>query len=320
MPLHTHKPNEDLISKYFKSFNDEEIEGYMHILKVATFDDMQAVLDDFKPYFESAHLDARSVFHVEVGINLHPDAGIDDPVASISYPRTLPIRTRRGLFGEAFSGLLTELVPFIGKHNWQIPVFLFRFHAEIGAYLYTLRRDPSREREVHGRKGDDFIAIVLDENKTVVRVLSGEAKWRTKLQQSVVNNLLYGDKKTDPETGKLKHNGNGIINSLNQAVDPPHGLKQIQQILSAIAPDEYADTIVSIDEAVTAEQSNIECTNLIVLAGNRPPTLEDDGCLAPHDEKPDGYTSDRDLQIVEVLFESGEILTDALYDSLFEEE
>src|SRR5437868_5449588 len=97
-----------------------------------------------RPYFESAHLDARDHFHEQIGIDLHPDA--DAPGAHATYPACLPSTARRGLFGEVMAGMLTEHYAFIGDHKWRIPIFLFRYHADVEAYLFALARDPSRTR------------------------------------------------------------------------------------------------------------------------------------------------------------------------------
>ena len=78
-----------------------------------------------------------------------------------------------------------EAYEFVGKHEWLIPVFLFRNHEDAGQYIYTLSRDPDRKREVLGRKGDDFIAIVVNEQGKVTRFIAGEAKWRGELMINV---------------------------------------------------------------------------------------------------------------------------------------
>ena len=319
MALHTYIPSAEILSKHFKGFKDEELPGYLHILLEARYANDADVLTDFKPYFESAHLDARIQFHDEIGIDLHPDAGLDDNIDTISYPASLPVKAKRGLFGEAFSGLLTETCTYIGDHSWVIPVFLFRFHQEAGAYLFTLRRNPDAKREMHGRKSDDFIAICIDEDGNLERVLSGEAKWRKTLTQSVVDALLYGDKVKDEKTGISEHNGRGILDGFNRAVDPPHGLKQVQRILKSLDPEGHADTIFSIDQAVLANTSTLPRTNLIVIAGNGGARRKPSTPMIPWKSKPEGYTSSKDLQVVEVIFDGGETMIDALYDALYED-
>jgi hypothetical protein len=50
-----------------------------------------------RPYFESAHLDAREYFHAQIGISLHPDA-VGGPIP-VSYPNCLPSKAGRGNIG-----------------------------------------------------------------------------------------------------------------------------------------------------------------------------------------------------------------------------
>jgi hypothetical protein len=96
------------------------------------------------------------------------------------------------------AGMLTEHYEYVGGHDWVIPVFLFRFHEDAEAYLFALARDEERKREVYGRRGSDFLALALNDDGEVVRFIAGEAKWRKKLRKSVVAELMYGKKTTDP--------------------------------------------------------------------------------------------------------------------------
>ena len=43
------------------------------------------------------------------------------------------------------AGMACEAYKFVGKHEWLIPVFLFRNHEDAGQYIYTLNRDPDRQ-------------------------------------------------------------------------------------------------------------------------------------------------------------------------------
>ncbi len=71
---------------------------YGHILleQVAPID--AALIDGLRPHFESAHLDAREVFHRAARIDLHPDA--NGPGGNAQYPNCLPPTAKKGLFGE----------------------------------------------------------------------------------------------------------------------------------------------------------------------------------------------------------------------------
>jgi hypothetical protein len=81
--------------------------NYGHILfeQAAPIDD--ALIDGLRPYFESAHLDAREVFHRAARIDLHPDAnGLG---GNAQYPNCLPPTAKKGLFGEVIAGLMADL-------------------------------------------------------------------------------------------------------------------------------------------------------------------------------------------------------------------
>ncbi len=83
-----------------------------------------------------------------------------------------------GMMTEAFQG------KFVGGHEWRIPIFLFREHADVEAYLWDLARDPARTRQIFGRFGSDFVGLSLNDAGEVVRFIAGEAKWRQRLNVS----------------------------------------------------------------------------------------------------------------------------------------
>jgi hypothetical protein len=133
------------------------------------------------------------------------------------------------LFGEVVAGLVTEAYQdeFVGGHPWRVPIFLFREHDDVEKYLWALRFDPARTREIYGRHGSDFIGISLNAQGEVVRVIAGEAKWRKTLTDSVIENLLHGPKEEDEDTGEMVHNGRGIWFEINRDSPIPHGLRQL---------------------------------------------------------------------------------------------
>jgi len=153
-------------------------------------------------------------------MSLHPDAGA--PGCNAKYPNCLPAITRRGLFGEVMSGMMTEALEFIGEHEWIVPIFLFRNQEDVRQYIYTLSRDPSRTREVYGRKGDDFIGIVIDDEGKVTRFIAGEAKWRKTWNDSTLDRVMLGDKIKDPkDPTKSLHNGKGVWFEINRSLKVP---------------------------------------------------------------------------------------------------
>lgn len=287
---------------------------YGHILfeqAVAIDDDLIAAL---RPYFESAHLDAREVFHRAARIDLHPDA--DAPGGNARYPNCLPPTARKGLFGEVMAGMIAEAYQFVGQHRWTIPIFLFRYHAEVEAYIFDLARDPARVREVSGRHGNDFIALGLDPNTgEVARFIAGEAKWRAKLTPAVMDELMLGE--LEGPKGARVRNGKGIWNEMNVGLAVPQGLEQISKLLREKAPDEFAEAIVSLDRALLIGAAPMPRTDYIFISGNKAARRGAGQAYLPTTAPPRDYTAARTLQVVELVIEGGVDLIDRLYKSLW---
>ena len=275
------------------------------------------LIEALRPYFESAHLDAREYFHAQIGIDIHPDA--DGLGSNACYPNCLPKKSIRGLFGEVMSGMFAQgyFNEFIGQHEWAVPIFLFRFHADVESYLWTLSRDPARTREIFGRFGSDFIGLKLDEEGEVIRVIAGEAKWRDRLTRSTVNALLLGEWITDDETGERTRSGKGVWFELNRDPDVPHGLRQLQRLLELRSPDDHAAAILSIDRAIALDGPALPRTNLVLISGNGARRRRRGECLIPWEELPEEYTAPHDLQVVELILEEGGDLIDEVYSSLW---
>lgn len=316
--MHTSPPPTEALDQWLEP-NGTVKENYGHLLLEQKVDIDQDLIDALRPYFESAHLDAREHFHALIGISLHPDAaGVQSPV---SYPKCLPSKAHRGLFGEVVAGLVTEAYQseFVGGHAWRVPIFLFREHDDVEKYLWALRFDPTRTREIYGRHGSDFIGISLNAQGEVARVIVGEAKWRKSLTDSVVKSLLLGPKEKDEDSGEMVHNGRGIWFEVNRDTPIPHGLRQLQKLLEQRDPDGHANAIMSIDRAVLGQGPTLGRTNLVLIVGNRAKTREALTCQIPWEETPNEYTAPHDLQVVEVVLEGGDGLIDALYTTLWQD-
>ena len=316
--MHTCPPPLDALEDWLTA--NGTVEGqYGHLLLEQTGASDDALLDALRPYFESAHLDAREHFHEQVGLSLHPDA--DGPGAGVCYPNCLPTTARRGLFGEVVAGLVTQAyqADIVGEHTWSVPIFLFRYHADVEAYLWTLARDPARERQVFGRFGSDFIGLSLDAAGAVVRVIAGEAKWRATLTASAVQTLLLGPRVKDEKTGEMKRTHRGVWYELNRDTPVPHGLRQLQRLLEHRDPDGHAAAILSIDRAIALDGPPLARTNLLLIAGNGAATREASGFLIPWDAAPAEYTASHPLQVVELILTGGEDLIDELYDKLWQD-
>ncbi|WP_442807665.1 hypothetical protein [Trinickia soli] len=315
MPLHTCPPPKKAINRWLKRY-PSEVGNYGHLLLEQNGKCDDALIAELVGYFESAHADAREFFHAQMGIDLHPDAGAEG--SQVTYPTCLPPITRRGLFGEVMAGMLTEHYDYIGGHNWKIPVFLFRYHEDAEAYLFALARDEKRKREVYGRRGSDFLALALNETGEVVRFIVGEAKWRKKLQRSVVDELMYGKKSKNPDTGKLEHDGKGIWYQVNRDIPVPHGLRQLQRLLREIDPEGYSAAIATLDRVLVVKDARpLPRTNLILISGGDVPSREARYSLIPWEEIPDDYTAPHDLQVVELILSDGDSVIDGVYDALW---
>jgi hypothetical protein len=312
--MHNCKPPGRILEDWLKPYSTT-VGNYGHLLleQQAASDD--ALVKAFVPYFESAHQDAREHFHNQIGIDLHPDA--DSTGSHANYPGCLPPTARRGLFGEVMAGMLTEHYAFVGNHNWEVPIFLFRHHEDVEHYLFALARNPARIRAVFGRFGSDFLAIELDEKGHVTRYLAGEAKWRKSLTQGVVDKLMLGETVKD-ENGEKAHSGRGIWYQLNVDTDIPHGLRQLQRLLKERDSEVWSAAILSIDKALMLKNStSIPRTNLVLLSGNGGERREQGSVFIEWECKPADYKSPHDLQVVELILSNGECLIDKIYDSLW---
>lgn len=290
--------------------------GHLLLEQKAAIDD--ALINSLRPYFESAHLDARRHFHDELSIELHPDA---DSRSTLAYPDCLPKSAKLGLFGEVLAGLVTEAyqADFVGGHAWRVPIFLFRKHGDVENYLWALKFDPDQVRTIFGRHGTDFIGISLGTTGEVIRLIVGEAKWRASLTDSVVAEILYGEKKKDKKTGLSQHNGRGVWNAFNRDAPIPWGLRQLQRLLEDQDPHGHAAAIVSMDRAV-ATKTPFPRTDLLLICGNGAKGREAGMPVVDHRDVPADYKAGNDLQVVEVILEGGEVLIDQLYSSLWEDE
>lgn len=320
--MHTCPPPKKALEKWLIQY--PSVKGpYGHLLLEQKGKNGQALLDALRPYFESAHLDAREHFHAEAGIDLHPDA--TGEAAGVQYPGFLPDKAKGGLFGEVMAGLIAESYEMVGEHIWSVPIFLFRYHEDAGAYLFDLVRDPKKKREIFGRKGDDFIGVSFDDDGAVVRFIAGEAKWRKNLIPSVVTEMLNGkEKKTKGDAAKsatVIKKTKGIWQEINTSPSVPQGVRQLQRLLEDNDPETYSAAILSLDKALIASNpAPIPRTDLILIVGNKSATYEKGNPYIGWQEMPTEYTAGNDLQVVEVILQNGDVLIEKLYESLWLEE
>jgi hypothetical protein len=185
--MHTCPPPTEALEKLLE-VHPSTNGNFGHLLILQKTKDDGSLCKALKPYFEYAHLDAREVFHADIGIDLHPDAA-GGGVPPIAYPNCLPMTTQKGLFGEVLAVLVTENYELVGGHEWCVPIFLFRHHEDARNYLFALARDPTRTRQAVGRLGSDFIGLLLDDDGAVIRFIAGEAKWQDSkcLSENILN-------------------------------------------------------------------------------------------------------------------------------------
>ena len=220
------------------------------------------------------------------------------------------------------AGLITESYEFVGGHTWCIPVFLFRYHADVEKYLFDLARDPERVRQVFGRFGSDFLGLSLAEDGAVVRFIAGEAKWRQTLTKSAVDRLMLGKLIDNPNgNGERIRSGKGVWYEVNRDTPVPHGVRQLQRLLQERDPEGYSAAILSLDRALLVRDGvPVPRTDLVLIAGNDVPGREKNHSLIPWEETPPEYTAGNDLQVVEVILNNGDELIDAIYDALWTQE
>lgn len=310
--LHTEPPPRSTLDRIFH----RTVAGsgtYGHLLleqSVSSFSDTD--ISELRPYFESAHLDAREIFHAAARISLHPEDG--GKGAHATYPNCLPPKTIRGLFGEVMCGIVAETYSLVGGKTWRVPIFLFREHAPVARYIFDLVRDPTRVKEVHGRPGNDFIGLELAADGTVLAFIAGEAKWRTDLTASTIDGIMKGDGK-GKGTARVWAD-NGVWNDINTALLVPQGIQQICDLLKIKDRDGYARTILSLDRALLMDVGPPR-TDLVLVAGNRSASRATGICLLPTAAPPPDYKAMRPLQIVEIVLLDGEDMIKRLYSSLW---
>ncbi|MBT9508371.1 hypothetical protein [Rhodoferax sp.] len=315
--MHTCLPPTDAIEEWLNCYPSFK-GSYGHLLLEQKEDPPPDLAGSLVPYFESAHEDARKYFSEQIGIDLHPDSDGVQNEAELLYPRCLPVSARRGLFGEVMAGMLTEQYTYIGKHEWDVPIFLFRYHADVEKYLFDLSRNDTRTRQVFGRFGSDFLGLCLDYEGNVIRFIAGEAKWRDKLNAGTIETLMLGSWVTDRETGERARSGKGVWFEVNRDTPVPHGLRQLQRLLRERDPGGHSAAILSLDKALALRNPvPIPRTNLILIAGNDVPSRDERMSLIPWQEMPKEYTAPNDLQVVELILKDGGDLIDQIYDTLW---
>jgi hypothetical protein len=291
--------------------------GYTHLLLESNVPPPSDLAAQLRPYFESAHADARRFFHEYAKIDLHPDSLGSN--STCQYPTSLPATTRHGIFGEVLAGLVVEAYqPQHDKYKWSVPVFLFRHHADAGKYLFFLVRDSSRTRQLWGRLGDDFIGVGFDSNTNVEKIIVGESKFRGSLSKLSVDDLLLGSRKKAKPGEVASREKDGIWRAFKEAPAVPEGLLQLQAILIEREPNKYANAILSLDKILAINPKHtVPRTDLVVFSGGSPSSRKSGETLVHSHALPIEYEAGRDLYVVEAFLENGADLIKEVYDTVW---
>lgn len=269
------------------------------------------LMTDLVSFFEDAHRDARDNFHQLASISLHPLDGEDK--RKISYPSSLPKNIHRGYFGETLAGFVSLYFKTIGDHDWVVPVYLHRNHHEVTDYLKKLRRNEiKKNKQMIGRKGDDFIALCLNSDGTIKKVLVAEAKYRnSQLVKSSFNDLLK--KNTPTKNGGVKKVC--VLEDLSKKHSVPNDLSVIGQILKETNYDKYKNTILHI-EKIESELIKIDRIDLVLVIYTKigPQTKAP---LLTDSKKPAQYSSKRKLQVTEMYVSDSEMLIEQIFNRMY---
>jgi hypothetical protein len=314
--MHTCPVPVNALNAWFKS-SSKALPGYTHLLLESNKPAPSDLPEQLRPYFESAHADARRFFHQYAKIDLHPDSLGSD--STCQYPTSLPPTARHGIFGEVLAGLIVEgYQPQHDKYKWSVPVFLFRHHADAGKYLFFLARDSSRARQLWGRLGDDFIGLGFDQTKSVERIIVGESKFRDSLSKLSVDDLLLGSREKAQPGEVATRKKDGIWRSFKAAPSVPEGLLQLQAILIERAPTEYAEAILSLDRILAIGAKHfVPRTDLVVFSGGSPIKRKPGETFVDSNVLPIEYEAGRDLYVAEVFLENGAALVKEIYDTVW---
>lgn len=252
---------------------------------------------NFRPtiaqYLEWAHADARSIFHDSLGITLDPRGGRPP----IEYPRSLPLMTRKGYFGEVFCGILAEAGQVHTGDEWTVPIFLFRLHTQAEEYLMRLITGEPAGSAILGRTGSDNLALSLNGDGTVKAILGAEAKCYTVFNATKAREAL-----TD----------------LGAQAAVPVSLGQLKRLLAEIDPDRFETTILDLETIIrNARQATVPRHDLLVLIFENPSVRNYNTPRISVANKTANYAAGRRLQVVEVHLPGAGALIEELYAGLY---
>ena len=277
-------------------------DGYYHHRKLEEqLESRLDAIEELKAIVYRAHEDARNCIRNTIGIENSLDPWGEKATPGTehfsieSYPKKLPINTLKGYFGEIFAGLIAEnFSPF--EQEWEVPVFLFRYHELAFDCLDQMRQGITPSEHIVGRHGDDCLAFQRNDNGKIIRSLSCEAKCTLGHEKGMINDA------------HIKASSQVLV---------PTSFNQIIKVMSAYS-DEDSSAAAWVDALrqlylVNSDTADYERCDLVSYICGLPPvrtTTEIIPTLAPHKN----YTGGRRLEAVETHLHDVEGLVGQVYE------
>jgi hypothetical protein len=244
-------------------------------------------------YLEWAHADARRIFHDSLGITLDPRGGRPP----VEYPGSLPLKARKGYFGEVFCGILADSGRVHADDEWRVPIFLFRLHTQAEEYLMRLITGEPAAGTIVGRTGSDNLALSLNGDGTVKAILGAEAKCYDEFNITKARKALA---------------------DLGTQAVVPVSLGQLKRLLAEIDRDTFEATILDLEKIIkNARQTTVQRHDLLVLIFEDPKIKTYNAPRISVVEVETNYVAKRPLQVVEVHLPGAGALIEELYADLY---
>lgn len=160
---------------------------YRHSLLKENPEYRQNAIKELKKYIDNAHEDARKRLREIAGYNLDPLEREPQEDPTRDYPQMLHLQTRKGYFGEIFAGLFAENFDPFDEEEWEIPIYLFRYHLTEFQQLERIRQTGLSAEVRPGRTGEDCLAFKRDEEGKIIKTLCCEAKCTKDHDSNMIN-------------------------------------------------------------------------------------------------------------------------------------
>lgn len=164
---------------------------YTHLLLKEDLHKRPSILKELKRVINNAHEDSKYRLRQiikEIAFNdLDPLEASTIPPTIAGYPEKLHISTLKGYFGEIFAGIVAENFSPFDFEDWEVPVFLFRYHETVFEQLEDLNWSGQPAAPRPGRTGDDCLAFQRDTNGKIIRYLYCEAKCTDDHQMNLIH-------------------------------------------------------------------------------------------------------------------------------------